>query len=121
MKGGIKKFVAECGICEQNKTVALSSASVLQPLPIPDLLWEDITMDFIDGLPRSSVYDSIFVVADRLSKYAHFIPLRHPYTVVIVVAAFVKEVIRLHGVSRSIILDRDKVFLNHFWTEIFRL
>ena len=121
MKGDVKRFVAECGICQQNKTLALSPASVPQPLPVPNLIWEDITMDFIEGLPRSGGFDSIFVVVDCFSKYAHFIPLRHPYKVIMVAATFVKEVVRLHGISRSIISDRDKVFPSHFWNELFQL
>ena len=107
MRGDSKKFVAECGICQQNKTLALSPAGVLQPLAVLDLIWEDITMDFIEGLPRSAGYDSILVVVDRLSKYAHFVPLRHPYTTFTVAAAFVKELVSLHGVPRSISSDRD--------------
>lgn len=119
MKGTVTKFVVECPICQQNKTIALSPAGALQPLHVPNMIWEDITMDFIDGLPQSRGFDSIFVIVDRFSKYAHFIPLRHPYTAITVATAFVKEVVRLHGIPRSIISDRDKVFLSHFWTELF--
>ena len=76
-------------------------------------------MDFIDGLPRSVGFESVFVVVDLLSKYAHFIPLKHLYTTIIVVAAFVKEIVRLHGIPRSIVSYRDRVFLSHFWSELF--
>nr|GEW31603.1 putative mitochondrial protein [Tanacetum cinerariifolium] len=77
-------------------------------------------MDSIDGLPRLKRYTVIFVLVDRLSKYDHFIPLRHPYTAVTVAAAFLREVIRLLGLPKLIITDRDKVFLSNFWRELFK-
>lgn len=63
----------------------------------------------------------MLVVVDRLSKYACFLPLKHPYMALEMAVVFVKEVVKLHGVPHSIISDRDKVFLNHFWTELFKL
>jgi hypothetical protein len=78
-------------------------------------------MDFITGLPKSKGYEAILVVVDRLSKYAHFVPLKHPYTARVVAEIFTKEVVRLHGIPLSIMSDRDPIFISNFWKELFKL
>lgn len=75
MKKAVFKFVAECDVCQRNKTETVASPGLLQPLPIPTRLWTDISMDFIEGLPLSNGKSVIFVVVDRLSKYVHFMAL----------------------------------------------
>ncbi|RVW54084.1 Transposon Tf2-8 polyprotein [Vitis vinifera] len=92
MKNDIKEFVEKCLVCQQNKTLTLSPAGLLQPLPIPDKIWDDVTMDFIEGLPKSEGYNSILVVVDRLSKYAYFSLLKHHFTAQTVAAIFVRDV-----------------------------
>ena len=85
------------------------------------MIWEDISLDFITGLPKSKGFEAIFVVVERLSKYSHFIPLKHPYTARKVAEVFTKEIVRLHGVPQSIVSDRDPLFISVFWKELFRL
>ena len=121
MRGDIKKYVQQCDICQRNKYDTLAPGGLLQPLPIPAQVWSDISMDFIEGLPRTKGKDTIFVVVDRLTKYAHFCSLGHPFSAQEVAAVFVKEVVCLHGFPSSIVSDRDQLFLSHFWKELFRL
>jgi len=78
-------------------------------------------MDFISRLPKSKGFDTIFAVVDRLSKYAHFILLIHPYTARRVATIFAKEVVRMHEVPQSILSDKDPDFVSLFWKELFKL
>lgn len=74
-------YITACDICQKSKTKTLSPASLLQPLPIPCQLGDDITLDFIEGLPTSHGKDTILLLVDRLSKHAHFLSLAHPFTI----------------------------------------
>ena len=115
----VQEFVARCEACQRTETEALTPAGLLQPLPIPCQVWDDITMDFIEGMPKSHGRDTIFVVVDRLSKYAHFLALTHPFTAKVVADTFVEGVVKLHGMPKSIISDRDPIFVSKFWQEFF--
>ncbi|RVW26324.1 Transposon Tf2-12 polyprotein [Vitis vinifera] len=105
----IEIFLQQCDICQRFKTDCMKPAGLLQPLPVPTQMWTDVSMDFIEGLPSSNGYTSIMVVVDRLTKYAHFVTLKHPFTAVIIAKAFVANVVRLHGIPTSIVSDQDKV------------
>ena len=117
----MQEYVSSCDICQRAKSETLSLAGLLQPLPIPCQVWDDITMELIEGLPQSSGKSTILVVVDRLSKSAHFFALTHPYTAKMVAEKFVEGVVKLHGMPRSIITDRDPIFISHFWHEFFKM
>ena len=87
-------------------------------LPILNVVWEDISLDFITGLPSSHGFVVILVVVDRLSKYAYLLPLKRPLTTSSVVEVFVFEVAKLHGFPNSIISYRDPLFLCCFWSKL---
>jgi hypothetical protein len=78
-------------------------------------------MDFVDGLPNSRGKTTIFVVVDRLSKYAHFVAISHLYSAMSVAQVFFKNIFKLHDMPKSIVCNRDPVFTSHFWKELFRL
>lgn len=107
-------------ICQVNKYSALKPARLLQPLPIPEQVFDNLTMDFIEGLPRPKGFDSILMVVDRLTKYGHFILLSHPFSAKEVATIFMKEIVKLHGFPKSIVSDRDRLFMSQFWQKIFR-
>jgi hypothetical protein len=98
MQKQVRDYVRACDTCQRQKYSATTPGGLLQPLPIPNAIWEDISLDFIIGLPKSKAYDAILVVVDRLSKYGHFILLKHPYTAKSIAETFIKEIVRLHGV-----------------------
>lgn len=117
----VKEFVRTCAICQQNKSESLHLAGLLQPLPVPSKVCADISMDFIEALPKVHGKSVILTVVDRFSKYAHFIPLGHPYTTASVARAFFNDIVRLHGLPDSIVSDRDPVFTGHVWRDLFKL
>ncbi|XP_073061845.1 uncharacterized protein [Primulina eburnea] len=107
MKSDIAKFISECLTCQQVKIEHQRPAGTLKSLPIPQWKWEHITMDFVTGLPRTSKgYNSIWLIVDRLTKSAHFLPVKMTFTMNQYAEAYVAEIVRLHGIPVSI--DRMK-------------
>ena len=98
----------------------MTPVGLLQPLPIPSQVWEELFMDFIRGLPKAQGMDTILVVVDRLTKYSYFIGFSHPYSAKNIVALFKKEIVRLHGFPSTIKIDHDWVFMSSFYFELFK-
>jgi hypothetical protein len=119
MKRDIVKYVAECDTCQRVKADHLRPVGNLQPLSIPEWKWEDICMDFNVGLPRTSRgYNSIWVIVDRLTKLAHFIPVSTTYRVKQYIELYMSYIICYHGILKTIISDGGSIFVTRFWEQL---
>ena len=115
MKTDVVRHVEQCLTCQQVKAEHQRPASKLQSLDVPLWKWDNITMDFMVRLPKTKEgYDAIWVIVHRLTKSAHFLPVRTTYTMDRDAELYVKEIIRLHGVPVSIVSDRDARFTSSF-------
>lgn len=119
LKNEVTLFVKECTTCQRNKIDHIHPQGLLQPIAIPNGAWEAISLDFVEGLPKSKGKDTILVIVDRFTKYCHLIPLTHPYNAAKVAQEVMDQVIKLHGVPLVIISDRDPIFISSFWKELF--
>ncbi|XP_019197193.1 PREDICTED: uncharacterized protein LOC109191075 [Ipomoea nil] len=108
MKLSVKELVEKCDTCQRCKAKNVSLPGLLHPLAIPEQARKSISMDFIEGLPKSQGKEVILVIVDRLTKYNHFIALTHPYTTDKVAMVFIENVYKLHGLPEDIVTDRDK-------------
>ncbi|GJU80994.1 putative nucleotidyltransferase, ribonuclease H [Tanacetum coccineum] len=116
MKRDVATFVSKCLTCQQVKIEHQRASGLLQPLEIPVWKWDEISMDFVTGLPRTQrKHDAIWVVVDRLTKSAHFLPIRKDYPVSKLAEMFQQEIVRLHGTPSAIVSDRDPRFTSRFW------
>lgn len=120
MKSAVRDFVSTCITCQQAKPDRARLPGLLQPLPVPTAAWQVVSLDFVEGLPRSANVNCILVVIDSFTKYAHFLALSHPYTAASVAKLFLNQVYRLHGLPTALVSDRDKIFTSNFWNELFR-
>ena len=115
MKREIARYVAECDVCQRVKAEHVKPAGTLQPLFIPSWKWESVSMDFNTGLPRTlHGYISIWVIVDRLTKSAHFLPVKANYSVEKYAELYLTKIVCLHGVPRSIVSDRGPQFTAQF-------
>ena len=116
MKREIAKFVSECDTCRRVKAEHQRPAGMLQPLPIPEWKWDVINIDFVTGLPRSPKgNDAIWVLIDRFSKVAHFLPVKTKLNVKQMAELYLARIVSLHGIPKTIYSDRGSVFTSHFW------
>jgi len=118
MRKPVDRYVRSCAECQKTRTSRHASFGVLRPLPVPKKQWEDISMDFITGLPECEGYDAIWVVVDRLSKMRHFVPCQTTVDARGLAEMFLKEVVRLHGLPKTVISDRGPQFAAVFWKRL---
>jgi hypothetical protein len=119
MKREIAHYVSECDTCRKFKVDKMKPEGLLQPLSIPEWKWDDISMHFIVGLPLTAhKFDSIWIIVDRLSKSAHFIPVHTNYNVQKYAGIYIARMLCLHGVLKTIISDRGSQFVACFWEQL---
>ena len=107
MKKEVTAYVARCDTCCRVKAIHMKPAGLLQPLSTPSWKWDDISMDFILGLPTTQKgHNLIWVIVDRLTKTAHFLPVKTEYRPPQYAEKYIVEIVRLHGISKTIVSDR---------------
>ncbi|KAA0066511.1 reverse transcriptase [Cucumis melo var. makuwa] len=119
MRDDVMQYTKTCLICQQDKVEKVKVAGLLDPLPVPTRPWKSVSMDFITHLPKVGDFEAILVIIDRFSKYATFIPTTKQCSAEMTAQLFFKHVVKLWGVPKSIVSDRDGRFIGFFWTELF--
>ncbi|GJV24769.1 putative reverse transcriptase domain-containing protein [Tanacetum coccineum] len=119
MKAESATYVSKCLTCAKDKAEYQKPSSLLVQPVIPVWKWENITMDFVTKLPKTSIgQDTIWVIVDRLTKSAHFLPMNDTDSMEKLTGQYLKEVVSSHGVPVLIIFDRDSKFTSHFWKSL---
>ena len=114
LKRDVAHIVSQCRTCQLGK-VKKQNSGMYTLLPVPHTLWQDLSMDFVLGLPKTARgHDSIFIAVDRFSKMAHFIPYSRSTDASHMAKLFFKEIVRLHGLPTTIVSDRDVKFVSYF-------
>jgi transposase InsO family protein len=113
------EYVALCDTCQRVKAEHRRPAGLLQPLKIPRWKWEEIRMDFIVRLPCTQAgYDSIWVIVDRLTKVAHFIPVKTTYFDAKLIELYMSRIMCWYGVPKKLVSDRGSQFTSKFWEKL---
>ena len=119
MKRDVVDYVAKCLTCQQVKAEHQRPVGLLQPLGIPEWIWEDITMDFVVGLPKTiGQNDLVWVIVDRYTKSAYFLPVKTTSTMEQYAEFYVKEIVQIHGAPRSLVYDKDTTISSKFWESL---
>jgi hypothetical protein len=120
MKKEVVDFIARCLECQKVKPEHRHPTIFLQPLPISEWKWEVVTMDFISKMPRTNKkHDYIMVVVDKITKAAHFIPVKFNHKATNIADVYMREISRLHGIPKIIVSDRDPKFTSKYWKGLF--
>ena len=115
MKRDVSEFVTKCMVCQKVKAEHQVPSGLLQPIKIPEWKWDQIKMDFVVGLPVTGrKHDSVWIMVDRLTKLAHFLPVRTDYSLDKLAELYINKIVRLHGIPVSNISDRDLRFTSRF-------
>ena len=115
MQGFVRRYVRHCHVCKRSKGSCFKKQGVLQPLPVPDQRWQDLSIDLVTGIPEVHGCDAIYCVVDRLSKERHYIGTTKKLHAEGLANLFLKHVWKHHGLPRSIVSDRGLQFISDFW------
>jgi len=119
MKKEIAEFVYACLICQKSKIEHQKSSGLMQPLFVPEWKWDSISMEFVGELPKTiKGFDSIWVIVDRLTKSAHFVPIKTGMSFVKLAEIYIEQIVRLHGIPSSIVSDGCRRFTSMFWESL---
>ena len=116
----VTKYVEECHVCNRAKAQRQLSAPS-DPLPVPPYLWHTVGLYYVTSLPMVKGFDSVFVVVDHLTRMAPFIPCRSDITTKETIELFLREIVRLHGIPKVLVSDKDPKFTAEFWTSLWHL
>ena len=120
MNEDVSKFLQHCLVCQQAKSQNVTCRAIAT-ITNTSLNLGDVAMNFITGLPNSFGFTVIMVVVDRLSKYGHFAPLKTNYNSRMVAKVFMQHIVKLRGMPKSIVSNRDQIFTSQFWQHLFKL